>query len=924
VTRKRGLRVLILPAAWAFFAAACLAQTYVISTVAGGSPPLTTALATSTSIGAPQYLAVDSKDAIYFTAGNTVSKVTTDGALSVIAGNSRPGFSGDGGSGPSAELSSPAGLAIDANGNLYIADTGNNRIRRVDANGIITTVAGSGVAGFAGDSGPAVSAQLSAPAGVAVDMSGNLFIADTGNHRVRKVTPAGIVTTVAGNGTAKFAGDGGQAVDAQLSATAIAVDPAGNLFIGDADNFRIRKVTAAGVISTIAGSGSAGSTGDGGSALSAQLSAFHQIRVDSVDNIYIADTGNGEIREVASGSGAITTIVGGTQNGYSGDGVSAQLAGLASPRGVAVNSQGDILIADTASFRIRVVTQSQGIINTLAGSGKASFAGDGRAPLNAQFLAPSGLAADTAGNLFIADTGNKRVRKVASGGSVSTVAGTGTAGFQGDGPAVTAPLSGPTYLALDKEGELYIADVGNNRVREVSGTAIHTLLGDGNAATLLPAGIALDRFENVYIADSANHRITEVLVDGSTATVAGDGINGFSGDDGPALSAHLSTLGGVAVDSQGDVFVVDAGNQRVRRISKDGTITTVAGNGTAGFSGDGGPAISAQLHDPSGVAVDSSGNLFITDTGNNRIRMVSASGAISTIAGNGVVGFSGDGSAGTNASLSGPTGIAMGKSGALYFCDTGNNAVRMLTPSTSSIVIASVVDAGSELAAPLSGGKIVVIYGSGLGPDQLVVNQPVNNVFGQQLAGTTVSFRGIIAPIYYTSSTQVAAIVPYAIANATSVPVLVSYQGSVSLPFNAQFTNVSPGFFTANASGAGQLAAINVKDGTLNSALNPVKIGDYIELYATGEGPTSPTGVDGKLAPLTLPLPAPVAKVTATVGGKDANVVYAGAAPGAVAGLMQINLQIPADVTPGGYVPVVLNVGDVSTVDGAVWIAVSK
>jgi streptogramin lyase len=214
VTRKRGLRILILPAVWAFFAAACLAQTYVISTVAGGSPAGTPNSASAASIGAPQYIALASDDSAYFTTGNTVFKLSTDGLLNRVAGNSRAGFSGDGSSALTAQLWSPVGLAVDANGVLYIADTGNNRIRRVDVNGIITTVAGSGVAGFSGDNGPAVSAQLSAPAGVAVDVDGNLFIADTGNHRIRKVTPAGIITTIAGNGTAAAAGDGGKAVDA--------------------------------------------------------------------------------------------------------------------------------------------------------------------------------------------------------------------------------------------------------------------------------------------------------------------------------------------------------------------------------------------------------------------------------------------------------------------------------------------------------------------------------------------------------------------------------------------------------------------------------------------------------------------------------------------------------------------------------------
>jgi sugar lactone lactonase YvrE len=222
--------------------------------VAGGSPAPTPALAASLSIGAPQYLTVDSSDGVYFTTGNTVFRLTTDGLLTRIAGNSRPGFSGDGGPAVRAQLSSPVGLALDAAGNLYIADSGNHRIRRVAPNGVIVTVAGSGAAGFSGDGGPAASAQFSAPTGVAVDSGGNLYIADTGNHRVRKVTPDGIVTTVAGNGTATFSGDGGAAVNAQLSAAGIALDKADNLFIADTQNLRIRKVTKDGIISTVAGS----------------------------------------------------------------------------------------------------------------------------------------------------------------------------------------------------------------------------------------------------------------------------------------------------------------------------------------------------------------------------------------------------------------------------------------------------------------------------------------------------------------------------------------------------------------------------------------------------------------------------------------------------------------------------------------------
>jgi uncharacterized protein (TIGR03437 family) len=644
--------------------------------------------------------------------------------------------------------------------------------------------------------------------------------------------------------------------------------------------------------------------------------------VDPVGNIYIADTGHSVIRKVASGTGAVTTVAGNGQSGYFGDNESPTIAALSFPRGVAFDSQGDMLIADSGNFRLRLVT-TDNVILSIGGTGSANYGGDGRPAPDAQLLAPKGLAVDGAGNLYIADSGNNRIRKIVNG-TMGTVAGTGVTGFSGDGGSpLSARLAGAEDVAVTSPGHLFIADTGNSRVRDLSQFSIGTIAGNGNSTDLSVAGIAVDSAGNLFIADSANHRVRKVPANGTISTIAGDGVSGFSGDDGPALSARVSTLAGIAVDTLGEVYVVDAGNQRVRKILKNGFITTVAGNGQAGFSGDGGPAILAQLDDPSGIAVDGSGNFYIADTGNHRVRKVSADGTITTIAGNGIAGYTGDGGAGITASLMSPMGVAVAKFGVVYVSDTDNNAIRALTPGTQPVVIASVQDAGSELATPLSPGKIVVIYGSGLGPDQLVVNQPVNNVFGQQLAGTTVSFRGIIAPIYYTSATQVAAIVPYGIEGSTSVPVVVSYQGGVSLPFDVQFADVSPGFFTANASGAGQLAAINVADGTLNSAANPVKTGSYIALYATGEGQTSPAGADGKLAPLTLPIPAPLAEVSATVDGIDATVSYAGGVPGTVAGLMQINVLIPPEVTPGGYVPIVLKIGDTSTVDGAVWIAVA-
>jgi hypothetical protein len=249
------------------------AQQYVISTIAGGVPPPTPIAGVQASIGFPQGIAVDNAGNTYFTALNCVFKLDSNGVMTRVAGNSRPGYSGDGGPATSAQLSEDAyGVAVDASGNIYIADYENNRIRKVSAAGIITTVAGNGSAGYSGDGGPATSAQLDLPSGVAVDATGNLYIADTFNSRIRKVSAAGIITTVAGNGSIGYSGDSSPATSARLSyPLGVAVDATGNLYIADSYNHRIRKVSAAGIITTVAGNGSPGYHGDGGPATSAQL-----------------------------------------------------------------------------------------------------------------------------------------------------------------------------------------------------------------------------------------------------------------------------------------------------------------------------------------------------------------------------------------------------------------------------------------------------------------------------------------------------------------------------------------------------------------------------------------------------------------------------------------------------------------------------
>ena len=341
------------------------------------------------------------------------------GIITTYAGGGTSGL-GDGGPATSAQLNLPSSVAVDAAGNLFIADPDYNRIRKVTAAGIISTVAGNGIPGFSGDGGVATSAQLFGPYAVAVDMSGNLFIADRYNYRIRKVTPGGVISTVAGNGAQGFSGDGGPAISAQLfSPYAVAVDAAGNLFIADAGNNRIRKVTAAGIISTVAGNGTGGYRGDGGPATSAELYYPSSVAVDAAGNLFIADRDNNRIRKVTT-AGIISSVAGNGTQGFSGDGGPATAAQLNLPMCVAVDSMGNLFIADAYNSRIRKVT-ADGIISTVAGNGTQGFSGDGGSATATQLNFPISVAVDSPGNLFIADSNNQRIREVTGVASVTTL-----------------------------------------------------------------------------------------------------------------------------------------------------------------------------------------------------------------------------------------------------------------------------------------------------------------------------------------------------------------------------------------------------------------------------------------------------------------------------------------------------------------------
>jgi uncharacterized protein (TIGR03437 family) len=894
------LRTTLLPYLILLLNSAAVAQQYVILPVAGGGP-VSPVPAVNYPVS-PAGMAADSSGNLYFTSGSVLKVV--GGILARVSGN----------------WGTPAGIALDATGNLYTLDYNDGSIRKMSPDGTLQTVL------------PAGAGQFSHPNGMVIDTAGNLYISDFGNYEVRKVSPAGAVSTVAGKGTPGNAGDGGPAMQAQLNGPwSIAVDGAGNLYISDGLP-RIRRVTPNGIIDTYAGTGIAGFSGDGGPAANAQLSAAAGIGADAAGNLYIAD--GLRVRKV-SAAGIISTVAGNGTSGFSGDGGPAIGAQLNSAEQVVSDALGVLYIWDGGAYvggnlRIRKVSL-QGVIQTIAGNGFATYGGDGGQATNAVLSTPTSVALDRSGNLYIADAGNSVVRKISTQGIVTTVAGIpGPGGYSGDGgPAVNARLSSARGVAVDGSGNLYIADTGNHRVRKVStdgtiatiaGSGTAGFSGDGGKATSAqlygPWNVAVDGSGNLIVSDTYNSRIRKVTPDGVIATIAGNGSAGYSGDGGPAATASLSQPHGLAFDSNGNLFVADYLNSRIRRIDTYGVITTVAGNRTRGFfssdgpSGDGGPAVDAELWQPSGVTVDRSGYLYFADYTNARIRMVSPDGIINTVAGGGASN-PGNGGPATAAVLWGPFDITADNDGNLYIAETGT--IRMLQPAGSAFAVAAVTNGASNLPGPVAPGEIVVLYGSGIGPAQVVTGSAGSDgLYGKQLDGVTVSFNGVAAPILYVWKTQVSAVVPYEISG-VSAQVAVGWHGQTTAALSVPVASSAPGLFTWDSSGKGAAAAVN-QDLSFNTTASPAHIGDVISLFGTGEGQTNPGGLDGTLGAASPPqasLP-----VTVTIGGQLAQVQYAGGVGGQVAGLMQINARIPSGILPGDAVPVLLQVGNASSPSG--------
>lgn len=580
------------------------------------------------------------------------------------------------------------------------------------------------------------------------------------------------------------------------------------------------------------------------------------------------------------------------------------------------------------------------VITTFAGTGTGEYSGDAGKAVAAGINEPWGMVFDSTGTLFFADQVNCRVRKIVDG-TINTVAGTGTCGYTSDAvSATTAQLNYPTHLAFNSSGNLYIADTVNNRVRmiaasgnisTVAGTGDAGYSGDAAAATAAflhyPSGIAVDSAGIIYIADTYNHVIRKVAADGNITTFAGDNTAGSKGDGGAATSARLRYPTGLALDSAGNLYIADSNNHRIRKITTDGNISTVAGSGDYGFSGDGGLATLATLEYPDGVYVDKAGNMYIVDTVNSRVRMVGTNGIIQTIAGNGRYGNRGDGGLATSAQLRFPSAILMNASGSLFVADTQNNKIRLLTPyadpgsggTAPAIQAAGVVTSGEFGAfASVAPGAWVEIHGSNLASrsrswtdtDFSAGKAPTS------LEGTRVTIDGQAAYIAYVSATQLNVQLPSTLTTGEK-KLTVTNSAGTSAAYTITVNSTQPGLYAPsllNVSGT-QFAGAILTDGATfalpvgavqGASTRPAKPGEFLTLYGVGFGPVTPAFGAGQVVDAANSTEYPL---EVYVGGTRAAVTYSGLAPNAV-GVYQINVVVPT-VAAGGNLPLTFTLGGI-------------
>ncbi|MBX2907120.1 MAG: Ig-like domain-containing protein [Taibaiella sp.] len=797
-------------------------------------------------------------------------RILCEPLIATIAGNGTEGYAGDGGSATDAAFVAPGGVAYDTSGNIYVADFYGGVIRKIRTDGTITTFAGTGSYGFSGDGGPAIAAAFAGPTKITFDASGNLFVADHYNNRIRKISPNGIISTVAGTGYLGFSGDGVPATATNISRPAVVkFGPGGDMYILDYNGCRIRKVNSAGIISTYAGTGTPGTTGDGGPATAAQIFYPFGMDFDTAGNLYFAEASGNTVRMIDN-AGIIHTIAGSGTAGFSGDGGPASAAQLNNPAGILVHSDGSIYVADQFNCRIRRI--SGGTISSYAGT-SCGYSGDGDAAIDAAVYWPNELIEGPDGSIVMTDnfnhvvrrispnpaslyiyglksipvdsattytasipggtwsSGNPTIATITSGGvltghsagtvtivysvtntcgtrsvtkqvrvrtgcepTITTIVGNGEDGYSGDGgPASSAALRGPVGLAYDASGNLYVADHYSNVIRKIStsgivstfaGTGGYGYSGDGGPATAAmfkgPYKLTFDASGNLFVADHYSNRVRKITPAGIITTVAGTGYLGFSGDGVPATATNISRPSVVKFSPGGEMYIMDYNGCRIRKVDADGIISTVAGTGVPGTTGDGGPATAARIFYPFGMDFDATGNLYLVEAEGNRVRMIDTFGIIHTIAGSGTSGFSGDGGPASAATLSNPAGILVHSSGSIFFADQFNCRIRRIENDTISTYAGSSYgyygDGGSSLDAEISLVNELVEAPNG----DIIITDNNNHVI-RRIAPCSVSAKGQSTNAIAAATSKYFELVVYPNPSVGLVNIESSVSGTVSL-----------------------------------------------------------------------------------------------------------------------------------------------
>jgi uncharacterized protein (TIGR03437 family) len=863
-----------------------------------------------------------------------------------------------------AELYFPTDARVAPDGSLWIAERGNDVIRRVGPDGILRTVVGTGVAGFSGDGGPASQAQISYPSSIVFSDDRTLYFYDRGNFRIRRVSPDGIIETVVGSGSSEWAGEDVPALEASLDgAVTLALSPSGELMFAVRGDHRVRRLTSDGRVVTIAGTAdpefSTGRTGgDGGPAVEAPLDSPDDIAIDGDGTIYIAER-RSQIRRITT-DGLIDIHIGDRVT-ESPDGTPLAMASAHGVVGVELDREGRLYWQNQSGIKrisleglVETVVESQyrgtpfsagqdgsthvvqnefvyrvaeGQLVPVTGIGPTAPRGDGGPATTARLYTPGPLAVGPGGEVYIVDHAARRVRVVGTDGIIRNFAGTGELAF-GDleGPAVGHPFAGTMDIAADGAGNVYISQNGPGWLMRVDAngylttvipisTRCHDLTtdcGDGGPASEAQTpdirAIAADRAGNVYVlhrvlALNENDVLRRVRPDGIIESVprilprgqlrevrtiaVGDDdqlIVSMGTGDGPyweyrpdigwrehELNAGYLLSAVDLTEASGNLFATEffAGD-RIRRLTPDGTVTTVAGSRYRGFAGDGGPAQEALFLDIVDLVSDAAGNLYISDRGNERVRRI-------------------------------------------------NRALECPAPPKPTIAFRGVRDAARYFTR-LAPGTIFTVFGRHLGPEELVAAQLDGDRFPKELDGVRVLIDGIPAPLIYVSSGQLSGIVPYGVEIGVEscgdlYPVCpsileIEHDGLRSEPYEVTISDAAPAIFSADSSGSGQGAILN-QDGSINGAENPAAPGSVIVFYATGEGLADPPSEDGKIAGTVLPQP--VLPVAVKIGGIEPEVLYAGTAPGLTAGVMQVNVRVPADLAQLGAVGIELIVGDHSS-----------